>query len=389
MTQTSDSVLNVTITKIPKSEICPDPNINQRKDEPSRLGGKTKKLRYKPKRMEAKSTFIGKVIEIISDPYRISPLESKDRCYRLDGEILTVPQTEEEEQVLAKVQRDFMMKKAANNVTFINENLKRADLWVGGETDEMAKVYPDLENRFDSGDLLYPSNGTLEFYHPITGVLLSPVAAMMMPSHFTFYNTDKLCIYCHSPFEKPVKGHFWFFRNLPRCLAELCPRTRNGNFACVFDRSPSLSVRGLCKESVMDIRYKLADHNPMSQNDNLKPDDWGLDSTRSYVGPKGWTISRSPNDKLWRMEHISYKDLSLTMLDMDALPLGRHQWRVENNVCNQGETSIETIQISACREDQFTCDDGKCLNIKQRCNNIEVSLWLLNNCLNNIIFKGL
>ena len=72
------------------------------------------------------------------------------------------------------------------------------------------------------------------------------------------------------------------------------------------------------------------------------------------------------------MSHESYEDLTLTMLDMDALPLGRHKWRVENNVCNQGETSIETLLLSACKEDQFTCDDGKCLNITQRCNNIEV-----------------
>ena len=73
------------------------------------------------------------------------------------------------------------------------------------------------------------------------------------------------------------------------------------------------------------------------------------------------------------MEHSSYEEFSVTMLDMDALPVGRHQWRIENNICNQGETSIETLLISGCQEDQYTCDDGKCLNINQRCNNIEVS----------------
>jgi len=52
-------------------------------------------------------------------------------------------------------------------------------------------------------------------------------------------------------------------------------------------------------------------------------------------------------------------------------------WKIENNVCNQGETSIETLLISGCKEDQFTCDDGKCLSINQRCNNIEVSFFKL------------
>ena len=112
----------------------------------------------------------------------------------------------------------------------------------------------------------------------------------------------------------------------------------------------------------------------MDQEESLGIDQWGKDNTRSYIGPKGWTISRDPADKLWRMQHRSYEDLTLTMLDMDALPIGRHNWRVENNVCNRGETSIESLLISACREDQFTCDDGKCLDITQRCNNIEVTL---------------
>ena len=44
VTQASDSVLNVTLTKIPKLELCPNPNIKQRKDEPSRLGAKSRKV---------------------------------------------------------------------------------------------------------------------------------------------------------------------------------------------------------------------------------------------------------------------------------------------------------------------------------------------------------
>ena len=45
---------------------------------------------------------------------------------------------------------------------------------------------------------------------------------------------------------------------------------------------------------------------------------------------------------------------------------------MQKNVCNEGETSAEVLQISGCAEEEFTCDDGKCLEISQRCNNIEV-----------------
>ena len=109
----------------------------------------------------------------------------------------------------------------------------------------------------------------------------------------------------------------------------------------------------------MDTSFKLADQPP--------------GETHSYVGPKGWKVSRNKTDKKWRMTHKSYPDLTLTMLDMDAIPVGRHNWRINNNVCNQGSTNVQSLLISGCKEEEFTCDDGKCLNITQRCNNIEVN----------------
>ena len=120
----------------------------------------------------------------------------------------------------------------------------------------------------------------------------------------------------------------------------------------------------------MDTQYKFADHKP-------GPFGWAKDDYRSFVGPKGWIISRNKTDKKWRMTHYYYTDLSLTLLASDALPVGRHKWLVENNVCQEGETSTEILQLSGCEEEQFTCDDGKCLQMSQRCNNIEVRTQIL------------
>ena len=126
------------------------------------------------------------------------------------------------------------------------------------------------------------------------------------------------------------------------------------------------SLRGLCKESAMDTQYKFAAHVPGT---------FYLDSdSRSFVGPKGWRISRSRSDRKWRISHYHYTHLTLTMVDMDILPVGRHKWMIENNVCNEGVTNFQELQLSGCNEEQFTCDDGKCINISQRCDNIEVHI---------------
>ena len=115
----------------------------------------------------------------------------------------------------------------------------------------------------------------------------------------------------------------------------------------------------------MDTQFKFADPNPGEfATDKLE--------SRSFVGPKGWVIARNETDMRWRMSHYHYTDLTLTMLDQDTLPIGRHKWLVENNVCREGITSAEVLLVSGCDEGQFTCDDGKCLQIEQRCNNIEV-----------------
>ena len=74
------------------------------------------------------------------------------------------------------------------------------------------------------------------------------------------------------------------------------------------------------------------------------------------------------------------------MLDQDSLPVGKHKWLVENNACKEGKTSTEILQLSACEEEQFTCNDGKCLDIHQRCNNIEVRFYYISSRLdqNNV-----
>ena len=123
----------------------------------------------------------------------------------------------------------------------------------------------------------------------------------------------------------------------------------------------------------MDTEYKFAEHLPAKEV-HKSGHTFGNDNTRGYVGPKGWTISRNAFNKKWQMNHTHYPEMSLTMQDTDALPVGRHNWLIENNACTQGETSSQVLLMSACKESEFTCDDGKCLNISQRCNNIEVGL---------------
>ena len=51
--------------------------------------------------------------------------------------------------------------------------------------------------------------------------------------------------------------------------------------------------------------------------------------------------------------------------------LGKHEWTVRNDVflCNKGQPYTTYLKLSGCnQEGEFTCDDGQCVTMEQRCN---------------------
>ena len=97
------------------------------------------KRRYVPRSKEY-STFVGRVLESISDPYEKSYDEALDLCMRLNGYLLTIPQNNEELEVLDKVLWDFMVKQVFNNLTFFIEDNNFAGIWMETKVSEEDKL---------------------------------------------------------------------------------------------------------------------------------------------------------------------------------------------------------------------------------------------------------
>ena len=49
-----------------------------------------------------------------------------------------------------------------------------------------------------------------------------------------------------------------------------------------------------------------------------------------------------------------------------SLLLGSREWRVEGEVCG-GEDTTTTLKLTGCGEEEFTCGDGQCVSMEQRC----------------------
>ena len=48
--------------------------------------------------------------------------------------------------------------------------------------------------------------------------------------------------------------------------------------------------------------------------------------------------------------------------------LGKHKWTISNDECNEGKPTM--LKLTGCKEDEFTCDDGQCIKMKRRCDQV-------------------
>ena len=119
-----------------------------------------------------------------------------------------------------------------------------------------------------------------------------------------------------------------------------------------------LRLRGLCS-SLIDQQFTLkqlpADPGNMIILGKLK--------TRiEYNGTtRQWILAVADNDVagMSRASKLSYL-------------LGKHKWTISNDdfECNEGKPYTTFLKLSGCAEDEFTCNDGGCIKMERRCDQV-------------------
>ena len=131
---------------------------------------------------------------------------------------------------------------------------------------------------------------------------------------------------------------------------------------CYFDEKPQLITRGLCKESLFDRKYTLYGY------ENKKPVFHGISNTRIV-----WVNS---NEDLliqgtWKME-INGNPNTYNIMIMETstdYPMGVRKWKTFGDNCKDGD--IVELMLTNCGKNMFTCGDGTCIDMEQRCNLVE------------------
>ena len=128
-----------------------------------------------------------------------------------------------------------------------------------------------------------------------------------------------------------------------------------------------LKLRGLCLESAFRSQTKLRgiQYVPQQCTELSCSDQSPLDSF--FVGGL-FTKIATENDK-WKLTIPQYDVYAVSEAPESSYALGKHTWNIFNDECRNGSYKTK-LKLTGCKDSEYTCDDGHCVRMTQRCDQI-------------------
>ena len=138
---------------------------------------------------------------------------------------------------------------------------------------------------------------------------------------------------------------------------------------CLHKRETYLTLRGLCPTSTIDVFYK-----PMNTHRDIREMKLqGLVHTSiEYVTHEtfNWLTGTGTED-MWVLKVIGSNVTAISKAPSTSYSLGKHNWTIfMDKGCSSEKTYTTELKMSGCTEGNFTCDDGQCVRMDLRCNQL-------------------
>ncbi|XP_069975270.1 uncharacterized protein [Penaeus vannamei] len=142
---------------------------------------------------------------------------------------------------------------------------------------------------------------------------------------------------------------------------EWAPRSCTMEFCavCHFHKISFLKLRGLCDRTLFDHEYFLSDVRGVPVFNGVY-----YSIMTKHLPPENASASDFGYWQLSRLDNPSIK-ATFTLKYPTHYPVGLNNWTVTNDACGSREVML---RMTSCKERQFSCDDGTCIPIHQRCN---------------------
>ena len=127
--------------------------------------------------------------------------------------------------------------------------------------------------------------------------------------------------------------------------------------ACLCDKKPDsyVRLRGLnCTTTAIDRLYL--------------PKNFAEDFNKFiFMGDRDTRIA--PNGTGWRISVPQQNNLTgIRKTATNSFPLGKSEWTITGDPeCYEGKSYNLSLKLTSCKEDEFTCDDGLCIPMEERC----------------------
>ena len=130
--------------------------------------------------------------------------------------------------------------------------------------------------------------------------------------------------------------------------------------ACESKDQMFLTMRGLCPDSNIDNYF-------VPQNNEN-------DSQTLFRGLYNTIIEYHEADHMWHLMAfgVNPKTVATSDATKHSFLLGTSEWTVtdDNYKCNKGEPYTAVLKLSGCKDTEFTCHDGQCVKMEERCDQI-------------------
>ena len=76
---------------------------------------------------------------------------------------------------------------------------------------------------------------------------------------------------------------------------------------------------------------------------------------------------------LWTLTDATYDVTAVSSASEPSYLLGKHEWTISNDTyqCGKGKPYSTMLKMTGCNPDgEFTCDDGQCVKMEERCNQV-------------------